>query len=327
MAAAASRRRKVASRAMAACAATVLALTSPGAASLDARGQERPRASSRTDQAAPDKAARLAEAFGARLQAIADGVDGVVGYLVLDVTTGQTFGRSADEPFPTASAIKVGILYELLRQADEGRVALDERRPLDAAAKAGGSGVLQHLSAPALSPRDHAVLMMLLSDNTSTNVLIDLLGMDAINARMAALGARTLSLERRMMDAAAVASGRENLASASDLVKVMDALRQGTGLSPASRDEARRILTLPASTALRRGVPSGVTVAAKPGGLPGVRTEVGWVEAEGRPYVLAVMTTFLAQEAEGDRAITEISRAAYQYFARLGAAAREGRLR
>ncbi len=308
-------RRALAASVMAACMVASLVMAPPPAAGQQAGGE------------APDKAARLADAFAARLEAVADGVDGVVSYLVLDVTSGRSFGRHADEPFPTASAIKIGILYELLRQADEGRVALDERHPLDAAAKAGGSGVLQHLSAPAMSARDHAVLMMLLSDNTSTNVLIDRLGMDAVNARMASLGAQTFSLERRMMDADAVASGRENLASASDLVKVMDALRQGTGLSSSSREEAARILTLPGSTALRRGVPAGVTVAAKPGGLPGVRTEVGWVDVENRPYVLAVMTSYLAHEGGGDEAITGISRAAWQYFSRLGRAVREGRLR
>src|SRR5690606_33909417 len=104
---------------------------------------------------ASDKDARLAEAFATRLTGIAGRVDGLVSYQVLDATSGQTFGRHADEPFPTASAIKVGILYELFRQADEGRVTLDERRPLDDRERAGGSGILQHLSSPALSPRDH----------------------------------------------------------------------------------------------------------------------------------------------------------------------------
>jgi len=276
---------------------------------------------------ADEKDARLAVALAARLERLASGVDGVVGYQVLDVTSGRTFGRHADEPFPTASAIKVGILYELFRQADEGRVDLDAAAPLASDERAGGSGVLQHLTGPVLSLRDHAVLMILLSDNTSTNVLIDRLGMAAINARMAALGARTFSLERRMMDADAVARGDENVSSPADLVRVMDAVRRGDGLSQASRDEAVRILRIPNATAVRRGVPSGVRVAAKPGGLPGVRTEVAWVEVASRPYLLAVMATYLADEDEGDRLILEMSRDTYAYFDRLARAGREGRLR
>lgn len=273
------------------------------------------------------KRAELAQAFGGRLDEIARRVDGIVSYLVVDLTSGQRFSRKADEPFPTASAIKIGILYELFRQADEGRVQLDERRPLDEANKVGGAGILQQLDSPALSPRDHAVLMILLSDNTATNVLIELVGMDAVNRRMAALGTTTFALERRMMDVAAAAGGAENLSSAADLVLVMDAIRRGEGLTAASREAALDILRRPGATSLRAAVPAGVAVASKPGGLDGVRTEVAFVDLKGRPYVMAVMSSFLADEADGSRAITELSREAYRYFNRLARAGREGRLR
>lgn len=202
-----------------------------------------------------DKAAELAAAFGERLTATARGVDGVVSYHVVDLTSGQRFSRKADEPFPTASAIKIGILYELFRQADEGRVHLDVPRPIAEADKVGGAGILQQLGTPALSPRDLAVLMILLSDNTATNVLVDLVGQDAINARMAAIGTTTFALQRRMMDVAAAAAGAENLSSAGDLVLVMDAIRRGEGLTPASRDAALEILRRPGPTSLRAGVP------------------------------------------------------------------------
>lgn len=74
-------------------------------------------------------------------------------------------------------------------------------------------------------------------------------------------------------------------------------------------------------------MPAGVPVAAKPGGLNGVRTDVAFVDLKGRPYLLAVMTSFLGNEAQGAAAITHISRAAYSYFDRLARAGREGRLR
>ena len=253
-------------------------------------------------------------------------MDGSVGYLVVDITTGQRFARRADEPFPTASAIKIGILHELFVQADAGRVALDDPQPLAPASRAGGSGILQRLRSPVLSLRDHAMLMILLSDNSSTNVLIDALGRETITSHMQALGAKGFQLRRRMMDGEAAARGDENVASPSDLVLVMDAIRTGRGLQPASQAEAIRILREHGPTAIRAGVPSGVPVAAKPGGLDGVRTEVAWVELEGRPYLLCVMTSFLADSTAGDKAITDISRAAYRYFDRLSRAGVEGRL-
>jgi beta-lactamase class A len=206
-------------------------------------------------------------------------------------------------------------------------VALDERVPLDATQKVGGAGVLQQLGTPALSPRDHAVLMILLSDNVATNVLMDLLGMAAVNERMASLGATTFSLERKMMDVAAAAAGAENLSSAEDLTRVMDALRTGQGLSAASREAALEIMRRPGATPLRAGVPADVPVAAKPGGLSGVRTEVGFVALAHRPYLITVMMSYLADEQAGEQVLTEMSRHAYRYFDRLGRAGREGRLR
>lgn len=293
-------------------------------APLPLAAQPAPRAA---PAAASAKEQELSRQFARALEQLAEGVDGIVSYHIVDIATGETFSRKADERFPTASAIKIGILYELFKQAEEGRLALDVRQPLGGTPKAGGSGILQELGDPALSPRDHAILMILLSDNTSTNVLIDLLGMDEVNRRMTALGAATFSLQRRMMDAVAVERGAENLASARDLVVVMEAIRRGEGLTAASRDSALEILRRPGPTALRAGIPTGIPIAAKPGSVSGVRTEVGFVDLKGRPYTIAVMMSFLADDAEGGRVITGISRAAYRYFDRRARAGLEGRLR
>ena len=280
-----------------------------------------------TSAAAQEKKTdELAGAFSARLEEIASKVDGSVAYLVVDATSGQRFARRADEPFPTASAIKIGILYELFVQVDAGREVLDDPQPLPAASRAGGSGILNRLRSPVLSLRDHALLMILLSDNTSTNVLIDRLGADAITARMQALGARGYRLRRRMLDTAAAARGDENVASPSDLVVVMEAIRAGRGLQPASQAEAIRILQEYGPTSVRAGVPAGVAVATKPGGLEGVQSEVSWVDLKGRPYLFCVMTSFLADDRAAGASITEMSKVAYQYFSRLARAGVEGRL-
>jgi len=275
---------------------------------------------------APSKTDELATHFARALEKIAEGVDGSVSYVVVDLTTGARIERRAGEPFPTASAIKVGILYELFAQADAGTVVLDDPKPMPEASRVGGSGILQRLKSPVLSLRDHAMLMILLSDNSSTNVLIDTLGMARINARMQQLGTTSYHLRRRMMDGAAAARGDENVASAADLVVVMDALRMGKGLRPESRAAAHAILQEFGPTSIRAGVPSDVVVAAKPGGLDGVRTEVAWIDLKGRPYLLCVMTTFLADDSAGGKAITDISRTAFAYFSRLARAGTEGRL-
>ena len=276
--------------------------------------------------ASESKETQLARRFASDLERVAEGVDGVVSYLVVDLTTGERFARHADEPFPTASTIKIGILYELFAQADAGAVHLDTPSPLPPTSRAGGAGILQRLTSPSISLRDHALLMILLSDNTATNVLIDTLGREAINARMRALGASGYRLRRRMMDAEAAARGDENVASASDLVTVMEALRTGKGLRPQSREAAIGILREYGPTAIRAGVPPDVAVAAKPGALDGVRSEIAWVDLKGRPYLVCVMASFLADDGAGEKVITDISRAAHRYFARRARAGVEGRL-
>lgn len=252
-------------------------------------------------------------------------LDGVAGWIVTDLNTGEVVtARNERQAFPTASAIKLSILYELLEQSESGSIALDRPLPLDRAQVVGGSGVLQHLTTPSLSLRDHAALMVILSDNTATNVVIDAVGMDRVNARMASLGLGDIRLRRRMMDAGAVARGDENVATPASLAAVAERLWRGDGLTPASRAEAHRVLRL-VSGRVRNAVPGSVPVFEKTGSLAGVRAEAGVVEVAGRPFSIAVMTTYLARDEDGSRLIGEIAAAAFSYFDRMAKGGAHGR--
>jgi beta-lactamase class A len=80
-----------------------------------------------------------------------------------------------------------------------------------------------------------------------------------------------------------------------------------------------------ATSAMLKGIPSGVPVANKPGELEGVRVDAGIVFAPNRPYIFSVMTTYLQEDSAGEAAIEQASRVAYQYFSRLGAGGQYGR--
>ena len=259
------------------------------------------------------------------LDRIAASLDGVVGYVVTDLTTNERVAaRLEREVFPTASAIKLSVLYELMKQVDAGTLALDTPRPLDRSQLVGGTGVVQHLTTASLSLRDHATLMMMVSDNSSTNVVIQAVGMDRVNARMAALGLGDIRLRRLMMDAAAVKRGDENIASPQSLAKVAELLWRGEGLTPESRDLALGMLKL-VSGSIRQAVPSRVPVYSKTGSLDGVRTEAAVVAVDGRPFSIAVMTTYLGVDDEGGRVIREMTAAAYGHFDRLATGGAYGR--
>ncbi len=260
-----------------------------------------------------------------RLDAIGTSLDGVLGYIVTDLTSGEpVVARLERQPFPTASTIKLSILYELLKQADEGRIDLETPRELTRAQVVGGSGVVQHLDAPRLSLRDHAALMIILSDNTSTNVVIDAVDPARVNTRMSMLGLRDILLRRKMMDADAVRRGGENVASPASLAKVAELLWKGEGLSPARRELALKLLKeVPGE--IRSAIPPRVTVASKTGTLDGVRAEIAIVDVPKRPFSIAVMTTYLVDGAAGERAVRAVAGAAFSYFERLATGGEYGR--
>src|SRR6185369_14014078 len=172
----------------------------------------------------PPVPSELRAKFEKRVQEISARVDGVVGYAIVDLTTGERIGHLERETFPTASAIKLAIVYELFKQAGEGKVRLDETMTLDRRQAVGGTGVLVEMGTPTLSIRDYAVLMVTLSDNTATNVLIDRLGMDKIAARMQALGLNGTKLRRHMMDIAAARRGDENVSTPDELARLLEAM-------------------------------------------------------------------------------------------------------
>ena len=271
------------------------------------------------------KPVELRHGLERRLEAIATGLDGVLGYTIVDLTSGERIERLQDQVFPTASTIKLAILYELFKQADEGTSTSHRSASLDRRHDVEG-GILHELTAPSMSLRDYAVLMIVLSDNTATNVLIDALGMDKVNARMRALGLPQTKLRRRMIDLEAARRGDENVSTPAEIAKLLQILHRGDGLSKASHDALIEMLTKDKLTPMRRGIPPGVVVANKPGSLGGVAVDAGIVLLKDRPYIFSAMATFLEHEETGDAAITTASQAAYDYFARRAHASEYGRV-
>ena len=116
---------------------------------------------------------------------------GTGGVAAKHLGTGEEIRVNADAVTATASTIKVPILIELFRQVEAGEVCLEDRLAVTEATRARGSGVLRELSPDIeLTVRDHATLMIVVSDNTSTNVLIDVVGLERVNSRIH-LGSRS----------------------------------------------------------------------------------------------------------------------------------------
>jgi beta-lactamase class A len=124
-----------------------------------------------------------------RVRAIAARLKGTMGVYVRALGTGETVALNADQPFQMASVFKVPILAELLSQVEAGVRSLDVHVTLADEMKSPGSGVLKELSAgTSLVLRDLATLMIIVSDNTATDILLGLVTRQAVNARLSACG-------------------------------------------------------------------------------------------------------------------------------------------
>lgn len=251
------------------------------------------------------------------LNRIAASYDGVMGIFVKDLTNGEIFSVNSGTVFPQASSIKIPILIELMRQAQEGKLRLDERIQIHHAGLVGGSGVLQFFSdgGSEISLHDLAVLMVVLSDNSATNLIIDRVGMDNVNAMLRGLGLDRTVLARKMIDIPAEQADRENRSTPRQMAALLESLNAGKLLDPAHTAMALGILEYPKDSPLRAGVPPAVTVAEKPGSLNGAQCDSGLVFLAGRPYIISVMTTF--NPTNGDAAITTVSARVFSYFDRL----------
>jgi beta-lactamase class A len=277
---------------------------------------------------ADNKTSLLEKQLVSQLRTISDSVDGVLGIAVKDLSSGKTILINENEIFPQASSIKIAILLEVFKQAEEGKLKLDEFVNLTPEVKVGGGPILVFLGNPSLkiSIKDLCVLMVVLSDNTATNILIDRVGMKAINDRLSSLGLPQTKLHRKMMDLTAAEEGRENTATPSEMMTLLEKVWKGAVLSLPARQEFFNILSLPKESPLQQAVPEGVIVADKPGELEAVRCDSGLVFLKKRPYIICLMTTYLSPEVDGKAIIRKIGRLVFNHFDRLERSSEYGRI-
>jgi beta-lactamase class A len=254
-------------------------------------------------------------------------LDGVLAVAIKDLTDGRMILLHADEVMPTASTIKIAVLAELYRQEAAGSARLADSYLVDSADFLPGGDLLAGLTpgVTRLTNRDLATLMVGVSDNRATNVLIRRVGMERVNALLDSLGLKATRLRRRMLDLAAARAGRENTASARELVALLEALWGTRVLSGALRDDFFRVLATPKERYLPRLLPEQARLASKPGWLEGVRVDAGIGFAPNRPFAIAVMITYSGDERAAEQAIADIGLAAWRHFERLGGGGAFGR--
>lgn len=256
----------------------------------------------------------------ARLDRVIAGYEGVVGISVRDLTTGQGVSIRGDEPFPSASLIKVAVLVTLLEEVEQGRVDLGERSSMIVRDRVGGSGILKHM-ASGLAPtlEDLAWLMITISDNTATNLVLDKVDVRTVGAKMESLGlARTKIHSKTFRRETSIAMDSSVLyglgvTTPDETVELFALLHGGRAVSPALDSVALRMLAANQDDAmLTRWLPGGVRAAHKTGAVARSRNDCGILYTPAAPVAVCVMTRENADESYG------VDNAAYLLAARLG---------
>ncbi|HET8999259.1 MAG TPA: serine hydrolase [bacterium] len=244
------------------------------------------------------------------VERVASALRGRLGCMICDGAGERWAARNADDRFATASVIKVAVLLALAADVDAGRSRWDQAMPTALENTAGGSGVIQHLTPLPYTLRDLATLMIIVSDNRATNAIIDLVGIDRINAYLLHAGWENTVLARRMMDLEARARGRDNFSTPHDTAEQLRRLLAGELATPATTS---LLLDMLRAQTERDRLPAwlapDVAVAHKTGTLPGVFNDAGILFLPTGPVIAAVFTNDLAVNAEGRVAIQEIGRA------------------
>src|SRR5213080_1361854 len=278
---------------------------------------------------APNKQQVLWQKLEASIAEVDRNLDGVLGVAIEDLTTGQKYLLHADEVFPQASSIKIAVLAELYHQAQQGKLKLTDLYTVQSSDLVPDSDIMGGLTpgVTRITLRDLATMMVAVSDNSATNVLIDRVGMENVNGLLLdSLGLTHTRLRRKMMDLKAAGEGRENVSTPAEMMALLDALYRGRVLNKQMTENFFHLLSVHKESYIPRNLPEDLKVANKPGELEGVRNDSGIVFTGKRPYVISVMTTYLRRERDGGEAITKISDAAYQMFDRLSRASELGRV-
>jgi beta-lactamase class A len=255
-----------------------------------------------------------------QLEAVAEDFGGVMGISIKDLVSGDEFNINEKEVFPIASSIKIPILMEFFRQAKSGILDLDSKMTIQEGNKTKGSGVLKELGdgTVTLTLRDLATLMIIVSDNTATNILIDKVGMDNVNRLIQELGLVETKLQRKMQDYQAASRGQENISTPFEFMRLMECLFMQKDFDAWVCEQTLSVLKKLKITPISRGLPVGIEIANKPGGMMGVSCDIAVVFQPNRPYVIVIMTKQIplsdTKKFQAVERMTEVSRMVYEYF-------------
>jgi beta-lactamase class A len=256
-------------------------------------------------------------------------LDGSVGLYITDCKTGENFTINPNKIFPCCSVIKIPMLALLLLDGANGRVDLDAPHPIKAENRVGGTGILCDLDTqyvPTL--RDLGKLMIVMSDNTATNEVMDVLHLNRFEEFCHSQGYEHIVWQRKMMDFKAIAEGKNNYMCAGEVGNMLERIANETFVS---KEISKTIFSYMCSQKYRNKLPSlipaiasysgivneipqgQVLVGNKTGDLVGLQHDVGIFELHDHSrYIISMFTGDLKNDQDGIKAVAEVSAAMFK---------------
>jgi beta-lactamase class A len=280
-----------------------------------------------------------ASSLEARLAPLAKAHQGKVAIAVKHLGTGESYALNADEPMPTASLIKFPVMVETYYQAQEGQVRMSDMITLSKDDKVPGSGILTYHFSPGASfcLRDAVRLMIVYSDNTATNLVLDHIGIPSTAKRMEALGLPNTKIHsksfRRDTSAFPERSKKFGLGSttAHEMIRLLEMLHAGKLVSPeACREMLETMKKCDDKDKFPRFLPPGTAVAFKTGSVNASRTSAGIIyvpkpggdpkKPELQPVAVCVMTDENKDQSwvpdnAGNLLCAKVAKEVYDYYA------------
>jgi len=278
--------------------------------------------------------------------------EGSIGIAIKNLKTGESFSINGDEFFPTASVFKVPVIVELYRQVEVGKTNLNTKIALTEKDKVPGSGILREMAEGLeLTIKDLAELMIIISDNTATDILVEQVGMNNINLTLHRLGfektkvvadcrdllfdliglsdipdtEKTISHYRKksqevtMRGSWALGIEHNDVSTPNEMLRLLEMIEQGKAASLASCDAILKTMTR-CQTGIYRAIKylprDKIEFAHKTGELPGIRNDVGIVTLRGTGdrYIVSFFTKGASDVYHAEEIIANMSRKIYNNF-------------
>lgn len=242
---------------------------------------------------------------------------GETGIVVKDLETGWELSYGKNQLFPSASLVKIPLMAACFLAADQGRIKLDRNIALKSVDKLTGSGVLKDMPAgTTFSVERLTGLMIYDSDNTATNIVTNLLGIDYLNSTFKTFGLKDTEISRKIADYHLRDKGIENYTTAEDMALLLEKIYRGTLGNKYVSDQCISILKLTRmNDRIPKYLPVEITIAHKTGLENGVCHDAGIVFTRKGSFLICVLTKHVnSNSILSKEFIAKVALCAYKYF-------------